>query len=154
MIALTLAIAFGAPGRVISASGGWAAIDRGTRCEALSRSDRPAMKGEAAVAGVVFDANRRHWGEFHVRLARSPRKGSSVILDAGGRSFLLAAGGAHAWARDSAQDGAIIAALREGSGMRLTTRDGSGRRLTERFATRGAATAIDAAAARCAGKLR
>lgn len=155
MLALALVFALAAPGKVIYASGGWAAIDRGARCEALSRSERPVTKGEsAAVAGIAFDAYRRHWGEVHVRLAHAPRQGSSVVLDAAGRSFLLAAGGAQAWARDSAQDRAIITALRDGSGMRVTARDASGKRIVERFATRGAATAIDAAAARCAGKMR
>ena len=61
-----------ARGNVIVAGGGWAAIDRGSVCEALARSEKIAAKGKVqAIAGFAFTPDRRRWGEFHVRKWRS-----------------------------------------------------------------------------------
>ena len=49
---------------------------------------------------------------------------------------------------------AIIAALRHSAQMRVEGRDVAGRRLVDPSALAGAPTAIDAAAARCAGKMQ
>ena len=157
MIALTLFLTLAAamPGKVLFASGGWAAIDRGATCEALSRSLRaPAKELQPGIAGFAFDSDRRRWGRFHVRLGRQPRAGSTVVLDLGGQPFLLESRGIEAWARNSAQDQAIIDALRGATAMKVSGRDSRGRRFSELFEVRGAATAIDSAAARCAGKSR
>src|SRR5438067_642155 len=79
-----------ASGTVVYAGGGWAAIDRGAVCEALSRSEKIASKGKVqAVAGFSFTADHRRWGEFHARLSRVSRPGSSVILHMGDQPFLL-----------------------------------------------------------------
>ena len=157
--ALAAIIALAAPaearGSVIRASGVWAAIDRGGLCEALSRSIRIAPKGKVqATAGFAFSADRRRWGEFHARLGRIPRPGSSVILTIGTQPFLLVARGDRAWSRGPAQEQAIIAAARAATGMRIEARDSGGRRFADRYLLAGAPTAIDAAAARCAGKIR
>lgn len=155
MAAIAIALALISSGTVIHASGGWAAIDRGRVCEALSRSLRkPAIGQPSGMAGIAFDADRRPWGQFHARLGRVPRAGSTVVLTLGGQPFLLAARGTDAWARNSAQDRAIIDALRDATAMSVAARDSNGRRFSDLFDTRGAATAIDAAAARCAGKRR
>ena len=74
------------------------------------------------------------------------------MLTVGDRPFLLAARGDWAWSRGPAQEAAIIAAVRDAGGMRIEGRDASGRRFTDRYLLDGASTAIDAAAARCAGK--
>jgi hypothetical protein len=50
------------------------------------------------------------------------------------------------------QEQAIMAAVRGGGWMSIEARDTAGRRFTDYYALDGAATAIDAAAARCAGK--
>ena len=150
---LLTATAASAPGAVLFAGGGWAAIDRGAVCEALSRSAKVAPKGKVqATAGFAFSPDRRRWGEFHARLSRVPRAGSSVLLTVGEQPFMLVAGGGWAWSRGPAQEQAIIAALRGSAGMRVEARDGAGRRFVDPYALDGAATAIDAAAARCAGK--
>jgi hypothetical protein len=154
MLLLALALTSAAP-RIVYAGGGWAAIDRGTTCEALTRSTRSVAKGQQqAVAGFAFDADRRRWGQFGVQLARLGRPGSSVIVELAGQSFLLDSDGTHAWSMSASQDQALIQALRSGAGMTLIARGSDGRRMTERFDGRGAATAIDSAAARCAGKTR
>jgi hypothetical protein len=144
----------GAP-NILFAGGGWAAIDRGSACEALARSVLIAAKGRVqATAGFSFSADRRRWGEFAVHLSRQPRPGSSVMLSIGGQPFLLTARGDWAWSRGPAQEQAIITAVRNAPAMRIEARDGAGRRFVDSYALGGAPTAIDAAAAACAGKSR
>ena len=150
-----LASAAMARGAVIYAGGAWAAIDRGAACEALSRSVRIAAKGKVqAEAGFTFSADRRRWGEFHARLRRMPREGAAVMLNVGGQPFLLVSRGNAAWSAGPLQEQAIIAALRGGNGMSVESRDGGGRRFIDPYSLEGAATAIDAAAAACAGKMQ
>jgi hypothetical protein len=144
-----------AAGKILLARGSWAAIDRGTACLAAGRSSRVAAKGKVqALAGFTFTADRRRWGEFHAQLSRPPRPGSSVMLTVGSQPFLLTARGDWAWSRGPAQEQAIIAAARTASGMRIEGRDLAGRRFVDPYALDGAPTAIDAAAAACAGKMQ
>ena len=144
-----------APGAIVYAGGAWAAIDRGNACEALSRSVRVAAKGKVqAVAGFTFSADRWHWGEFHTRLRRMPRADASVMLRIGDQPFLLVSRGNLAWSSGPLQQQAIIAALRSAAGMSVEARDAAGRRFYDNYLLDGAATAIDAAAARCAGKMQ
>lgn len=137
--------------QTIAASGDWAAFDRGAVCEAVSRSLLVPPKGdEQPRIAIAFDrAGPRH-GEISLRLRRAARPGSSVILTIDDQPFLLVARGGDAWSRGAIQEGAIIAAMRGASGMRVEARDGTGRRMVDRYSLGGAPTAIDAAAARCA----
>ena len=142
-----------ARGAVVSAGGAWAAIDRGAVCEALSRSLQIAAKGKVqAEAGFAFTPDHNRWGEFHARLSRAARPGSSVILTIGDQPFLLVARSEWAWSRGAAQEQAIVAAVRAAGAMRVEARDLAGRRFVDPYALGGAPTAIDSAAARCAGK--
>jgi hypothetical protein len=144
-----------AAGKILVAGGSWAAIDRGAVCEAQGRSARIAAKGKVqATAGFTFTPDRRRWGEFHAHLSRGLRAGSSVILTIGDQPFLLTARGDWAWSRGPAQEQAIIAAMRSATGMRIEARDGVGRRFIDPYSLDGAPTAIDAAAAACAGKFQ
>ena len=151
--AAILASAAEARGPIIYAGAQWVAIDRGASCEALSRSVRVAAKGKVqAIAGFTFSADRRRWGELHVRLRRMPRAGAAVMLRIDNRPFLLVSRGNEAWSEGPLQEQAIIAALRAASGMSVESRDVSGGRFVDPYSLDGAATAIDAAAAACAGK--
>jgi hypothetical protein len=152
LIALSVLVAAASPrGAVLTASGAWAAIDRGAVCEALARAQRIASPGKVqAGAGFAFTADHRRWGEFHAQLSRAARAGSSVLLNIGGQPFLLVARGDWAWSRGGRQEQAIIAAVRTAGAMRVEARDGAGRRFSDVYALDGAPTAIDAAAARCA----
>jgi hypothetical protein len=153
LVVIAAASAAMARGTVIYAGGAWAAIDRGQACEAVSRSQKVAARGKVqAEAGVTFTPDRRRWGEFHARLSRLPRAGSSVVLTVGRQPFLLVGRGDWAWSRGYRQEQAIIEALRNGGWMKVESRDGAGRRFSDPYLTDGAATAIDSAAARCAGK--
>jgi hypothetical protein len=138
-------------GTVLFAGGAWVAIDRGTACEALSRSQRIAAKDKPqAQAGITFTVDRRHWGEFQARLSRGPRGDASVMLQIGSQPFLLVARKGWAWSRGPAQAQAIIAAMRENTTMSVASRDSAGVRFSDPYLLDGAPTAIDSAAARCA----
>ena len=140
-----------ARGNVVFAGGAWSAIDRGAVCEALTRSQKIAPKDKVQpLAGVSFTADRKRWGEFHVRLSRMPRGDATVMLKVGDQPFLLVARNGWAWSRGPAQAQAIIDALRVSTNMRVESRDAAGVRFTDPYLLDGAPTAIDAAAARCA----
>jgi hypothetical protein len=149
-----LATAADARGTVAFAGGAWAAIDRGASCEALSRSQRIAPKDKVqAVAGLTFTPDHRRWGEFHARLSRMPRGDASVMLQVGDQPFLLVTRDGWAWSRGPLQAEAIIAAMRSAASMRIESHDERGVRFSDPYLLDGAPTAIDAAAARCAGKI-
>ena len=154
VIILALA-ALGGPvaarGTVVHAGGAWAAIDRGAVCEAVSRSQKVVPKDKVQpIAGITFTADRRRWGEFHVRLSRVPRGDAAVMAKIGDQPFLLATRGGWAWSRGPAQAQAIIDALRNSTVMNVSSRDRAGVRFSDPYLLDGAPTAIDAAAARCA----
>jgi hypothetical protein len=138
----------------IAVSGDWAAFDRRSSCEAMSRSLLIPRKGEPQPhVAIAFDRGGPRRGELSVALRRPTRPGSSVVLTIGTQPFLLSARGAGAWSRGPAQEAAIIAAIRASGGMRIEARDAAGRRMADRYALNGAPTAIDAAAAACSRRL-
>lgn len=154
VLVLPLLAAAAPRGAVVFAGGGWAAIDRGGTCEAITRSLRLASKGKTqAIASFAFTADRSRWGEFRARLSRQPRPGSNVMLTVGRQPFMLVARGGFAWSRGALQEQAIINAARGAASMRVEARDAGGRRFSDPYGLEGAPTAIDAAAARCAGKM-
>ena len=84
--------------QVLAAQGNWAALKFGDRCEAVARPLLPAARRQPeARAGFGFTATGH--GQFHVRLSRVPRAGSSVMLTIGERPFMLIARGDWAWRR-------------------------------------------------------
>lgn len=142
--------AVAAPSHLLVAGGAWAGFDRGLSCEAVAKPLLPAKDHELApFAAIAFDRSGPRHGQFSAQLRRAVRPGSSVILTIGNKPFLLVATGASAWSKDSGQEAAIIAAIRQGGGMRIEARDAGGRRQSDRYLLDGAPTAIDAAAAAC-----
>jgi len=139
--------------RILFAGGRWAAIDFGTRCEARSKALWP-RSGTKPFAGFAFDRAGPRQGRFYVHLSRPARAGASVIATIGSSPFLLVGTGAWAWSRGEAQQSAMLEAARYGQSLRVETRDSRGSRVVDRYLLEGAATAIDAAAAACAGKGR
>jgi hypothetical protein len=145
-------VAASASGQILAAQGHWAALKFGPRCEAEARPLPPASRRQPeARAGFTFAERGLRRGEFHVRLSRLPRPGSSVMLSIGSRPFMLVSRGDWAWSRGPLQEAAILEAARGGTAMRIEARDGAGRRFSDRYLLDGAPTAIDAAAAGCAG---
>ena len=136
--------------RTITASGDWVAYDRGSSCEAVTRSLLVPKQGEPQPhVALSFDRARGRNGELSVALRRASRAGSTVVLIIGDQPFLLSARGAAAWSRGPVQEQAIITAMRSAGGMRVEARDAAGRRTVDRYVLNGAPTAIDAAAAAC-----
>jgi hypothetical protein len=130
----------------------WVATRFGAVCEAGSRPLPPSSERAAeARAGVRFGPADN--GGFHVRLSRPSRPGASVILRVGAQLFLLGGHGNWAWSRGGAQGSAIVTAMRGAGSMRVDGRDLRGNRFSDRYLLAGAPTAIDAAAAACAGKI-
>jgi hypothetical protein len=141
-----------APPKIAFAGGHWAAIAFGNRCEARSRPlwFKPETQ---PYAGFAFDRAGRPRGVFYVHLGRPARGGATVIATIDNQPFLLAGKGEWAWSANAAQQQAILTAARYGQHMRIDSRDLGGRRIVDRYDLSGAATAIDAAAAACAGKI-
>ncbi|MES2147858.1 MAG: hypothetical protein V4491_08420 [Pseudomonadota bacterium] len=155
LFATLLAASVAAPvlatgGSVIAAGGRWAAVLRGSQCDAESLAlDAPVAGQARALAGFTFTADRQRWGQFHARLSRTPRGGSSVIAIVGRKPFQLVVRGQWAWSVGPAQERALIDAVRSADALHIQSRDGAGRRFTDRYSLDFAPTAIDAAAARC-----
>lgn len=145
-----------AAAQVISAHGDWAALEFGEQCEARSRATQQRRGRPPAFAGFAFGVGGRSQGQFYARLAAVARPGSTAILTIGNQPFLLGVSGEWARGRDARQDAAIAAAARYAGSMRVEWRNVGGRRIVDRYLLRGAATAIDSAAAACAqaGKSR
>ncbi|HEU5482409.1 MAG TPA: hypothetical protein VFU80_04875 [Sphingomicrobium sp.] len=139
--------------RIIFSGGNWASIDFGQRCEARSKAVG-ARADTKPFAGFAFDRAGVRRGQFYVHLNRPARAGASVIATIGSEPFLLIGKGPWAWSRNARQQRAMIDAARHAGGMRVEARDERGRRIVDRYLLAGAATAIDAAAAACAGKTR
>lgn len=140
-----------APGaNVLFAGGQWAAIDFGGRCEARSEG-LWAKKDTRPFAGFAFGGDGR-LGQFYVHLSRPARPGATVIATIGSEPFLLIGRDDWAWSRSGEQQQAMLNAARYGDSMRVDSRDQSGARIVDRYSLASAATAIDAAAAACAGK--
>jgi hypothetical protein len=74
------------------------------------------------------------------------------MLHIDSQPFLLVSRGDDAWSDGPLQEQAIIAALRAATAMSVESRDAAGQRFIDPYSLDGAATAIDAAAAACAGK--
>lgn len=142
---------FAAAARILFAGGGWAAIDFGARCEARS-AGLWARHETAPYAGFAFDRRGGRNGQFYVHLSRPARAGATVIATIDSAPFLLSGKGEWGWSSDPAQRRAILNAARYGQRVRVEFRDTRGARVVDYYALAGAATAIDAAAAACAGK--
>ena len=164
LIPLLLLLALARPSRLSPArrSSPRRAIGRRSSSRRAARpSPRPlepaARRQPAARAGFGFAERGARNGEFHVRLSRVPRPGSSVMLTIGEQPFLLLSRGDWAWSRGPLQEAAIIAAARGATAMRVEARDGgrpplrrplSARRRADRDRCRRRLRR-----ARCAGKI-
>jgi hypothetical protein len=154
---ILVASLFGAASRaatpeVLFAKGSWAALGYGKACEAAAAAAPPASNRQPA-ARAGFRVAGAGVANFYARLSRTARPGSSVMLTIGDRPFLLTGRGDWAWSTGPAQEAAIVAAIRAATSMRVEARDSGGRRFSDRYLLDGAPTAIDAAAAACAGKI-
>lgn len=130
----------------------WAAFrDAETpRCYAIGAPDETS--GERGYVSVGFWPKRGLGHQIYVHLSRERSTNSGITLSAGGRRFRLIAKGDYGWAKDRQTDMAIIAAIRSAQSLSITSVARDGRTIVDAYATRGAASAIDAAALGCAGR--
>lgn len=133
--------------------GSWGAFrdDRPMRCFAIAEAVPAARKGDWRPYATVATWPRAGVrGQLHIRMRFARARGAQVTLAIGERRFALVAGGADAWAPDTPADAAIVAAMRSGSSMSISTVSPAGKPFADTYRLRGAATAIDAAALGCA----
>ena len=130
----------------------WAAFrDAETpRCYAIGAPE--TSSGERGYVSVGFWPKRGLGHQIHVHLSRARSENSGITLSAGGRRFRLIAKGDYGWAKDRQTDMAIIAAIRSSQSLSVTSIARDGRSIVDAYATRGAASAIDAAALGCAAR--
>ena len=124
---------------------------RPPRCFAIAEPARRSR--DKAVRPFVtvsyWPAAGLRW-QLYVRLRQVKKRGAPVYAVIADRRFLLASGGAQAWAPDAAADAAIVAAMRGAPSLSVVAIDLAGRPFADIYRLRGAATAIDAAALACA----
>jgi hypothetical protein len=121
------------------------------RCYAIARPDRQRRGDWEPFASVGNWPERNRRGQVHFRLRRAMQENSTPVLTIGSRRFELVGRGPDAWAANSRDDAAIVAAMRNGSSMRIEARSSRAGRFVDNYNLSGAASAIDAAAIGCAG---
>lgn len=157
LFALSIALAVPASARdALGIYGQWAAFrDPETpRCYAITAAEERAgqSREQEGYASVGTWPESRVRGQVHVRMTRSLREGTWIVLSIGGRSFSLTGSGSNAWAQDARMDAAIVAAMRSGETMTVTSIDARGRRFFDRYSLDGAPTALDAATLGCTSR--
>lgn len=133
--------------------GSWGAFrdDRPLRCFATVEPPRRFRDATfRPFAAVATWPGRNARAQVHIRLRKARLAGAPIMLAIGERRFPLVGGRADAWAPNARADAAIVAAMRSGSSMSVSTRAANGRAFADAYPLRGAATAIDAAALGCA----
>lgn len=152
---LLAAICWSAPAaaqpQTLGTFGVWGAFRDNGRCWAIARPTESTHRDGNGTASVGYSARRGARGQVHFRLGATKRDSSAVLLRIDGRTFQLIARGADAWAPDPRGDADLLAAMRTGLAMSIETRSSRGGIVRDRYALRGAPSAIDAAALACAG---
>ncbi len=125
-------------------------VDTPTRCFAIAEPPpETRATGRGAFASVASWPARRIRAQLAIRLSHDHRDGAPVTLSIGDSSFALLAQGRDAWARDRRADAAIVAAMRSGSSMSVSSVSPKGVPFADGYRLRGAASAIDSALLAC-----
>lgn len=147
-----LASAAAAQPRSLGTFGLWGAFQKPGRCWAIARPTETTHRGGNGFASIGYWPRQGARGQLHFRLGAAKREASAVLLRIDGRSFQLIGRGADAWAPDPRGDAELLAAMRSGVTMTVETRSARGGIVRDRYALRGAPSAIDAAALACTGR--
>ncbi|MGL5840185.1 MAG: hypothetical protein ACRCY3_16965 [Sphingorhabdus sp.] len=118
------------------------------RCYAIGGPEETS--GSGGYLSIGFWPKRGLSHQVYVRLSRTRGENSGITLSAAGRRFRLIARGNSGFAKDRQMDMAILAAIRSAQSVSVQSVDRNGRNIIDAYATRGAASAIDAAALGCA----
>jgi hypothetical protein len=123
------------------------------RCYAIAMAERvPGKRVQYQPYATIG-----HWpkralrNQVHLRLSRQVANGDRIKLTIEGQEFALVGGGGDAWADTAGTNAAIVAAMRSATRMTVTARGADGKIIRDTYRLAGAATAIDAALAGCAG---
>lgn len=120
------------------------------RCYAIAEPIRSSSGKWRPFASIAHWPGEGVRGQIHIRLSREARKGARIVLSIDDQRIALVGNGADAWAASPRGDASIIAALRSGRSMSITTVAATGGGFADTYRLKGAATAIDAAALGCA----
>jgi Invasion associated locus B (IalB) protein len=132
--------------------GQWGAFRdaRPYRCFAIAQPSRRGQGAWQPFASIAHWPAQRVRGQIHVRLSRERRADAPVSLTIGNQRFPMVAGPVNAWAPHPRVDAAIVAAVRSGEDMTVSSVSVKGTPFSDRYRLQGAASAIDAAALGCA----
>ncbi len=131
----------------------WAAFHepQTPRCYAIAAPEESLRTPtQPAFLSVGFWPKRNVRQQLYVRLSRNRASNGDVTLSAGGRRFRLQAVGNIAWAVDRRMDLAIVSAIRAAKSLSIEAIGENGKSIVDIYSLRGAPSAIDAAALRCA----
>jgi hypothetical protein len=101
-------------------------------------------------------ASVSHWpdkgirGQVHIRLSRERRGKSDITLQIDDRRWAMTGGRYDVWSPSPRHDAYILAKLRSGKAMSISSVAATGGAFADTYRLKGAATAIDAAAVGCA----
>ncbi len=126
------------------------AADTPDRCFAIAEPP-PGTRaaGRGAFASVASWPSKRIRAQLAIRMSHEHRDGAPVTLSIGDSSFDLVAQGRDAWARDRRTDATVVAAMRSGSSMSVSSVTPQGLPFADGYRLRGAASAIDSALLAC-----
>ena len=131
---------------------GWGAFrdSNPTHCFAISEPVQETGGKWRPFASITNWPDRKVRGQLHIRLSRERRTGADVMLSVDNRRWRLVAGRFDAWAPTARHDAFIIAKIRSGRSLSVSTVAATGGGFADTYRLKGAATAIDAAALGCA----
>lgn len=150
LLCVAAAVPAGAQRQSLGVFGTWGAFRSQAGCYAVTAPwQGPAPESWRPFVSVAHWPRRRIANQLHVRLSRTKRDGSAVLLRIDGRVYQLSGGRRDAWAPDARADAEIQDAMRTGMEMIVETRSAAGRLIRDHYRLQGAATAMDAAAIAC-----
>lgn len=121
-----------------------------TRCFAIAEPPQGTRAaGTGAYAAVSSWPARRIRAQVSIHLSKAHRPGAPVTLTVGDSTFLLTVDNRDAWPQDRLEDARVVAAMRTGSSMSISTVTPDGNPFADSYRLRGAASAIDAALFAC-----
>jgi hypothetical protein len=131
---------------------GWGAFRdaRPLRCFAIGEPERKSKGAWRPFASIAHWPERGVRAQLHIRLSREKRQSADVMLRIDDRRWRLVAGRHDAWAPSPRHDAFIVAKLRSGKRMSVSSVSATGIAFTDNYPLKGVATAMDAAALGCA----
>ncbi|USI74213.1 invasion associated locus B family protein [Sphingomonas morindae] len=151
-LALVLLVAAAPARETLGVFHDWAAFREPASDRCFAMAEPPpgtSAFGLGAVASVAAFPAQRIRAQLSVRLSRGHQPAAPVTLSIGDSGFRLVVAAGRAWAADRRADAAIVAAMRSGSSMSVSTVAEDGRAYADVYRLRGAASAIDAAMLAC-----